>query len=132
MASDSVCIRCGEFKRNFASRCNSCGFLPTEVNDIAKSRVLSFPYAFTYGGDGDTVETGRTLNELGEIAAGIQAGRPYDFPPEEVEGVIGALAEARSTSSARVWASLAILFAAALGTLAAVVYFAFTIYRSHV
>ncbi len=85
---NSICIRCGTFKSDFQGQCASCDFTPEEDVDIAKSRILSFPYTFTYGQDGDTIETGRTRFELEAISHDIKNGKPYEFPNEELRAIL--------------------------------------------
>lgn len=85
---NSLCIRCGAFKSDFQGQCSACSFTPEEDIDVAKSRILSFPYTFTYGQDGETVETGRTRVELEAISYDIKNGKPYVFPDEELQAIL--------------------------------------------
>src|SRR5574343_1135989 len=39
MANTALCIHCGSFKKNHVAVCPGCRFLPTDDEDIAKSRM---------------------------------------------------------------------------------------------
>jgi hypothetical protein len=85
---NSICIRFGNFKSDFQDSCSSCSFTPEEDIDVVKSRILSFPWIFTYGQDGETVETGRTSAELKVISNDIKNGKPYAYPEEELQALL--------------------------------------------
>jgi len=98
MADTALCFHCGDFKRVFSDKCSSCGFEPSEDLDVAKSRVLGAPWNFTIGVVGDAVETGRSRSELLAISEQIRGGKAYDFPVEELEGVLAAYRQAQATT----------------------------------
>lgn len=87
---NAICIQCGTFKSDFQDQCPSCSFTPEEDIDIVKSRILGPPYTFTFGEDGETVETGRTQLELEAIAQDIMQGKKYIYSEEEISGVMEA------------------------------------------
>lgn len=90
----------------FSEKCSSCGFEPVEDLDVAKSRVLGAPLSFTVGVEGDAVETGRSRNELLTISEQIKGGNAYDFPVEELEGVLAAYRQAQATTSGQLMFAL--------------------------
>lgn len=91
----SICIACGHPKDDYQDLCSSCEFLPKSHEDLAKSRILSEPWDFGLP-DGDVVCTGRTPNELKSISEAIQSGEGYDYPADELSGMIWVIAEADS------------------------------------
>lgn len=103
MADTALCIRCGTFKRNYAAVCPGCGFLPTADEDIAKSRILDFPYFFSKGPNGDVFETGRTVAELQVIAKQIKGGTIYAFQDKEVADVLEVLQQINQTTPQQLW-----------------------------
>ncbi len=98
MARSALCYHCGAFKRDFADKCDSCGFEPREPIEVAKSRVLGMPWSFTVKDEGDVVETGRSIKELEAISVQIKSGTPFEFPEFELNGVLAAYQQAQSTT----------------------------------
>jgi len=107
MANTALCIRCGTFKKSFVAACPGCDFLPTDDVDIAKSRILDFPYYFTIGPNHDILETGRTVAELQVIAKQIKSGTTYAFQDQEVAGVLAVMQEIKQTTPLEIWLTLA-------------------------
>ena len=120
MANRALCIRCGEFKREFLAVCLGCGFEPKDDVDVAKSRILDFPYAFADGEDGDVVETGRSVAELKLISRLIKSGTPYSFPEDELQGVLRVWRQAGEVSVGQ-WLSVILRWLAPPAVVAAVV-----------
>ncbi len=123
MANTALCIRCGSFKKNHVAVCPGCRFLPTDDEDIAKSRMLDFPYSFATGSNGDVFETGRTVDELQIISEQIKSGKPYDFPAEELAGVLRVWRQTKQTTPRELWLALAKWLAPPLALAAAIAYF---------
>lgn len=78
----SVCINCAASKKNPADKCAQCNFKPQSDEEKAKALILSTAYEIK----GEY--KGKTAEELKAIAAQIRSGRPYEFNPDEVRGVI--------------------------------------------
>lgn len=78
----AVCIRCGNIKRGPAAKCAVCHFQPQDVEDKARSLILSTAYEI----DGEY--RGKTKEELQTIAAAIAKGQPYAFDDAEVRSVV--------------------------------------------
>ena len=123
MANTAICIRCGSFKKNHVAVCPSCSFSPTDDEDIAKSRMLDFPYCFASGSDGEVVETGRTLAQLQVISEQIKSGKPYAFPSEELARVLQVWRQTKQTTPRELGLALAKWLAPPLALAAAVAYF---------
>ncbi|MDP2007244.1 MAG: hypothetical protein Q8K45_16330 [Rubrivivax sp.] len=79
----AVCIRCGNIKRGPTAKCAVCRFQPLDVEDKARSLILSTAYEI----DGEY--RGKTKEELQAIAAAIAKGHPYAFDDAEVRSVVG-------------------------------------------
>ncbi len=91
----TLCISCGSAKNDYQAACPDCGFQPTTREDLAKSRILSEPWDFGLP-DGSIVATGRSPEELESIAATLRSGGEYQYPPEELSGMIWVIGEAES------------------------------------
>ena len=109
-SGNSVCIRCGTFKSEFQDRCPGCGFKPDMDIEIAQSRILGPPYAFSLGEEGIAVDTGRSYAELMAISLQIRNGKPYDFPEDELAGVLAVYNAAKRISPRQLWLTMAPLF----------------------
>jgi len=118
MAIRAICVRCGKPKRRALAACRACGFEPETEYQIA--RALIFAATTTVGG----VAVGRDAETLKALASQTQAGRFYEFDPNEERRVVEAYARQRTADRARrrarrrvlLWAvSLAVV--AALGAL---------------
>lgn len=107
MANTALCIRCGTFKKNYAAVCSGCGFLPMADADVAKSRILDFPYIFSIGPNGAFVETGRTVAELQVIVQQIKGGNIYTFHDQEVADVLEVVRQFKQTTPKQVWLDVA-------------------------
>jgi hypothetical protein len=110
MAKNALCIRCGTFKSDFQDRCPSCDFVPESDTDIVKSRILGPLYSFAFGEGGATVDTGRSRNDLKSISLEIRSGHPYQFPPEEVQHVLGVYRSVKSTTASHYWLTMLPLY----------------------
>ncbi len=93
----TICISCGSSKDDYQEACSNCGFIPKSHEELAKSRMLSWPWDFGLP-DGGVVCTGRSPEELASIARIIRSGTEYQYPPEELEGMIWVIREAESIS----------------------------------
>ncbi len=122
MANTALCIRCGSFKKSHTAACPSCSFLPASDVEIAKSRILDYPYSFARGACGEVVETGRTLTELQVIAEQIKSGKPYSFPEKELASVLEVWRQAKQTTPRQLWLALAKWLAPPLALAVAVAY----------
>ena len=91
----TICISCGSAKHDYRTACPDCGFQPTTREELAKSRVLSEPWDFGLP-DGSIVATGRSSEELESIASILQSGGEYQYPPDELSGMIWVIGEAES------------------------------------
>ena len=111
---NSVCIRCGTFKAEFQAKCPNCSFTPETDAEIAQSRALGPLYSFALGEDGGTVDTGRADAELQAISFQIRSGKPYEFPSEELAGVLAVYQAVQKDSPRQVWLTMAPLFIGAL------------------
>lgn len=78
----SVCAKCGFSKKRPTDKCGKCGFVPQTDEEKAKSLILSTAYEIR----GEY--RGKKVDELKTIAAAIQAGKHYEFDPDEVRSVI--------------------------------------------
>jgi len=119
---DAICLRCGTFKSNFQAPCPSCNFTPEDDIDIAKSRILGPLYSFSFGEDGATVDTGRSRSELEAIALEIKQGRPYEFPAEELEGVLKVYLSVQSDSPRQFLLALLPLYLGGLVLIVGLIY----------
>ena len=81
MADESVCVRCGAFKKNATVTCSSCHYTPESEYEVARSLILSKKSTI-----GEAV-VGRDMDELKTIAKEIADGRPYYFDGEEQQQV---------------------------------------------
>ena len=117
----SICIACGSPKDSYQEACANCEFEPQSHEDLAKSRILSEPWDFGLP-DGGIVSTGRTSDELASIAETIRSGGAYDYPADELEGMIWVIREAESMTGRDVLKDLIAWLAPPLG-LAAVVWY---------
>ena len=119
---DAICLRCGTLKSDFQARCPSCNFTPEDDVDIAKYRILGPLYSFALGEDGATVDTGRSRTELEAIALEIKQGRPYEFPSEELEGVLKVYRSVQSVSPRQLLLALLPLYLGGLAVIVGLVY----------
>jgi len=83
----AICIRCGEWKIYHMDKCNECSFEPETEIDIAKSRILDFPWDFQSPSSDEIIETGRSIQELDKISVQIKKGIPFEFSEKEIEGI---------------------------------------------
>ena len=114
----AVCMQCGRFKKAALETCDHCGFRPHTAPDIARSRILGPPRDFELC-SGRVISTGRTLAELERIAQRIQFGGRYEFPRDEMDGLLAVWTENQAMPSWQtVWQNVQrltpILVAAAL------------------
>lgn len=99
----AICIKCGEWKISHLDKCRQCNFEPETEVDIAKSRILDFPWDFQSPSSDEVITTGRSIQELEEISSQIKIGIPFDFSEHEVEGVREVYVAIRDTSKLRIW-----------------------------
>lgn len=93
MASKSVCVRCGAFKKSATTTCGACHYTPESEYEIARSLILSKSSNL-----GETT-IGRDADALKAIAKDIAGGRPYYFDAEEQQQVVEAYRTQLATSS---------------------------------
>lgn len=118
MAIQAICVRCGKPKKQPFRACRACGFLPETEYQMA--RALIFSRARTVGG----VPVGRDAPTLKALSAQIQAGRFYEFDPDEEQRALAAWRALRADEERRrarrkrlaAGAALAVLGIAALAT----------------
>jgi hypothetical protein len=97
----AVCIKCGSGKALPLRQCTACGFLPSSVDDEARSLILSRVFDA-----GETV-VGLSAPELALVADQIQGGKPYAFDPQQVARVSALHVSARRVTPRRLAIDLA-------------------------
>jgi len=74
-------MKCGKSKRRAFEQCKSCGFIPTESTDKAKSYMLSTGYQIA---EDYRAKSWKALLAIGQQ---ISRGEPYRFSDAEVKEV---------------------------------------------
>jgi hypothetical protein len=73
----AVCLKCGSIKFGAFCPCGECGYIPVEIEDLAKHMMLTDHYF--------------PLDTLKQIGAVIQGGEKVNFRNQDVEQVMASL-----------------------------------------
>ena len=79
----SVCVTCGEMKKQVFAKCPSCDYRPQRDYEIARALILSETFTIN-----DDVQLGRDFDQLETISEAIKRGRPYPYEHDEQQQVL--------------------------------------------